>query len=265
MKSIRFSRKYLSIPYIVFLVCFVLIPMFIIIYYAFTNASGQLSFNNVIDFFKEKTKMVVLLRSLLLALANTVICLLIAYPLALLLSNKKYNKNYLIVLMFLMPMWINFVLRTAATRDLLRWIGISGGTNPYTASIIGLVYNYLPFMMLPLYSTMLKMDKSLIEASADLGAKPHQTFYKTIIPMTMPGVISGCIMVFMPTMSSYVIVDIMSAYKISILGNLIENSFSHSLWNGGSFMALIMLIIIGITAILTRNMEKDDSIRGALW
>lgn len=265
MKSFRFSRKQLSIPYVLFLICFVLIPMFIILYYACTDAEGHFSFVNLVTFFQSKAKIVDLIRSFLLAFVNTALCLLIAYPLALILSNKKYNKSYIIVLMFLMPMWINFVLRTAATRDLLRWIGIDGGIYPYTASIIGLVYNYLPFMMLPLYSTMLKMDKNLIEASADLGAKPHQTFFKTIIPMTMPGIISGCTMVFMPTMSSYVIMNIMSENKIAILGNLIEDSFNLSSWNSGSFVALIMLLIIAITSFLTRNMEKDDSVRGGIW
>ncbi len=265
MKSFRFSRKLLSIPYLLFLIFFVLIPTLIIFYYAFTDSNGSFSFGNIVDFVQGKAKVVDLIRSFLLAFINTVLCLIIAYPLALILSNKKYNKSYIIVLMFLMPMWINFVLRTAATRDLLRWIGLDGGIYTYTASIIGLVYNYLPFMLLPLYSTMLKMDRSLIEASADLGAKPHQTFFKTIVPMTVPGIISGVTMVFMPTMSSYVIIDIMSERKIAILGNLIEDSFNLSSWNGGSFVALIMLIIIAITSFLTRNIEKDGTVRGGLW
>lgn len=265
MKSVRFSRKYLSIPYVLFLFCFVVLPIFIIVYYACTDADGQFSFSNLVIFFQSKAKIVDLIRSFLLAGINTALCLLIAYPLALILSNKKYNKNYIVVLMFLMPMWINFVLRTAATRDLLRWIGLDGGIYPYIASIIGLVYNYLPFMMLPLYSTMLKMDKNLIEASYDLGAKPHQVFVKTIIPMTMPGIISGCTMVFMPTMSSYVVVNIMSENKIAILGNLIEDSFNLSSWNSGSFVALIMLLLIAFTSFITRNVEKDDSVRGGLW
>lgn len=151
---------------------------------------------------------------------NTIICLLIGYPIAYLLANKKYNSNKVIVMLFIMPMWINFVLRTAATRDLLTAIGIKGGNMPYLAVMIGMVYNYLPFVILPLYSTMLKMDKSVIEASSDLGAKPYQTFIKTIIPMSMPGIISAATMVFMPTMSSFVISDILGERKIQLLGNL---------------------------------------------
>ena len=265
MKSIRFSRKQLSIPYVLFLICFVALPTLIIVYYACRDASGRISFNNFISFFQNKAKIVDLVRSFMLAFINTAICLLISYPLALILSNKKYNSKVIIVLMFLMPMWINFVLRTAATRELLRMIGLDGGLYPYTASVIGLVYNYIPFMLMPLYSTMLKMDKSLLEASADLGAKPYQTFFKTLVPMTMPGIVSGCTMVFMPTMSSYVIVDIMSEYKIAILGNLIEDSFNLSSWNGGSFVALIMLLIIALSQFLTRNVSKEENVRGALW
>lgn len=263
--KISFTRKNLSIPYVLFLLFFVLIPMFIIVYYAFTNKNGELSFDNVLNFFTERSKILTLLRSFLYAFINTAVCLIISYPLGYLLSNKKYNKHYIIVLMFLMPMWINFVLRIAAIRDLLIWIGIPGSQYKELASIIGLVYNYLPFMLLPLYSTMLKMDKSLIEASADLGATPYKTFYKTMIPMSMPGIISGCTMVFMPTMSSYVVVNIMSEYTESILGNLIDDSFNLSSWNSGSFVALIMLIIIGISTFLTRNSGDENAVRGSIW
>ena len=181
------------------------------------------------------------------------------------LSNRKYNKSMVMVLLFVMPMWINFVLRTAATRDLLYWLGINGGENPYLATMIGMVYNYLPFTILPLYTTMLKMDKSLIEASYDLGAKPYQTFYKTIIPMTMPGIVSAATMVFMPTMSSFVISDIMGERKISLIGNAIQFNFDQSRWHDGSLIALIMLLIIGIITLLTKNIQKEENVRGGLW
>ena len=164
-----------------------------------------------------------------------------------------------------MPMWINFVLRTAATRDLLNAIGINGGETPYFAVLIGMVYNFLPFVILPLYSTMLKLDKSVVEASADLGAKPYQTFIKTIIPMTMPGIISASTMVFMPTMSSFVISDVLGERKIQLLGNLIDLNFNQSQWNNGSTIAVIMLIILGISMLLTKNVKKEDNARGGLW
>jgi spermidine/putrescine transport system permease protein len=203
--------------------------------------------------------------SILIGIANTAICLLIGYPVAMILAKKEYKFSGVFVLLFVMPMWINFVLRTAATRDLLFWLGISGGQQPYLATMIGMVYNYLPFVILPLYTTMLKMDKSQIEASMDLGATPFQTFTKTIIPMTMPGIISASSMVFMPTMSSFVISDVMGERQFSLIGNIIQNYFDQSMWHLGSFFALIMLIIILVSMFLTRNVEKEENARGSIW
>lgn len=265
MSKIRFSRKNLSIPYAIFLVLFVVLPLLLIVYYALTDSSGSLSLGNFVNFFKDKNKLGLLSFSVIIGLANTVLCLLIGYPVAMILSNKKYNKSFVIVLLFIMPMWINFVLRTAATRDLLYWLGINGGENPILATMIGMVYNYLPFTILPLYTTMLKMDKNLIEASYDLGATPRQTFFKTIIPMTMPGIVSAATMVFMPTMSSFVISDIMGERKISLIGNAIQFNFDQSRWNDGSLIALIMLLIIGVITLLTKNVQKEENVRGGLW
>ena len=158
-----------------------------------------------------------------------------------------------------MPMWINFVIRTGATRDLLSWLDISGAKRPQLATLIGLVYNYLPFTILPLYTTMLKMDRSQIEASKDLGANGFQTFTRVIIPLTMPGIVSAATMVFMPTMSSYVISDILSEYKVVLFGAYIDLYFNQNDWNFGSFMALIMLILIFISVFISRKFSNDDS------
>ena len=264
MKKIRFSRKQLAIPYALFLVLFVILPLLLIVYYAFT-IDNHFSFVNFGKFFSDGTKFNTLLIIIVIGALNTIICLIIGYPIAYLLANKKYNSNKVIVMLFIMPMWINFVLRTAATRDLLTAIGIKGGNMPYLAVMIGMVYNYLPFVILPLYSTMLKMVISVIEASSDLGAKPHQSFIKTIIPMSMPGIISAATMVFMPTMSSFVISDILGERKIQLLGNLIDLNFNHSLWNNGSTIALIMLVIIGISMLFTKNVKKEGHTRGGLW
>ena len=164
-----------------------------------------------------------------------------------------------------MPMWINFVLRTGATRELLYWIGLDGGNHPIIATMFGMVYNYLPFAILPLYTTMLKMDRSQMEAASDLGARPAQVFYKVVLPMTIPGIVSAFTMVFMPTMSSYVIADVMSENQLMIIGNLIQLNFDQGLWGIGSAIALIMLIIIGISMFLTRNVDKEENARGGLW
>lgn len=265
MKKIRFSRKQLAIPYALFLILFVVFPLLLIVYYAFTTPQGAFSFANFGKFFTDGTKINTLIISIVIGALNTLLCLLIGYPIAYILANKKYNSNKVIVMLFVMPMWINFVLRTAATRDLLSAIGIKGGNMPYVAVMIGMVYNYLPFVILPLYTTMLKMDKSVIEASSDLGAKPYQTFIKTVIPMSMPGIVSAATMVFMPTMSSFVISDILGERKIQLLGNLIDLNFNHSMWNNGSTIALIMLLIIGVSMLLTRNVKKEEHTRGGLW
>ena len=241
------------------------LPLLLIIYYAFSDASGNLSFKNFIEFFGNKNKIRLLSVSAIIGALNTVLCILIAYPIAMILVNKKFVKSTIIVMLFIMPMWINFVLRTAATRDLLYAIGIEGGNYPYAVTMIGMVYNYLPFAILPLYSTMLKMDKNLIEASYDLGANKRQTFVKTIIPMTMPGIISAAQMVFMPTMSSFVISDVMGERKIQLIGNSIQFNFDQMRWNEGSFIAFIMLAIIAIIMFLTRNTAKEENTRGGLW
>jgi len=264
MSKISFKRKNLSIPYILFLLFFVVVPLGLIVVYALTDEAGHISLTNAISFFSNKNKIGLLSVSIIIGAINTVICLLIGYPLAYLLSNKNYNKSAVIVFLFIMPMWINFVLRTAATRDLLYWIGLNGGDYPYFATVIGMAYNYLPFAILPLYSTMLKMDQNLIDASHDLGANKRQTFFKTVLPMTKSGIVSAVLMVFMPTMSSFVISDVMGERKIQLIGNTIQFNFDQMLWHEGSFIAFIMLAIIGIVALLTRNTKKD-TVGGNLW
>ena len=256
-----FKRKQLCIPYVVFLILFIIFPILLIVVYAFTDKNGFFSFDALVNFFTSWTKINVLFISLFIALLTTIICLIIGYPLAYFLADKKVNKNAVLITLFIAPMWINFVLRTGATRDLLKWIGISGGSNPCLATIIGMVYNYLPFMILPLYTTMIKLDKSQIEAASDLGANPFQVFTLSILPQSAPGIISAILMTFMPTMSSYVISDTLSEGKITLLGNYIYLDFSMSAWNDGSFMALVMLVIVGISMIFNKN--GDEEVRGS--
>lgn len=267
MSKIKLKRKHLAIPYFLFLLFFVVAPLLLIVYYALSDESGRLSLIHLTNFFKNKNKIGLLSISILIGALNTILCLLIGYPIAMILAKKNRGKNKMsmIVLLFIMPMWVNFVLRTAATRDLLYWIGLDGGSHPYLATMIGMVYNYLPFTILPLYTTMLKMDQGLIDASYDLGANKVQTFIKTQIPLSMPGIISAAMMVFMPTMSSFVISDVMGERKIQLIGNTIQFNFDQMRWHEGSFIALIMLIIIGISILLTRNVEKEKDARGGLW
>ena len=268
------QRKYLSIPYVVFLVLFILVPIGIIMFYAFTyeytdpatgvkyiKASGEAFLN----FFTSKSKWNVLFVSLFIATATTLLCLLIGFPLAYFLADKKVNKNAVLVTLFIAPMWINFVLRTGATRDLLTWMGINGGNHPYFATLVGMVQNYLPFVILPLYTTMTKLDKSQIEAARDLGANPTQVFFKNIIPQAVPGIVSACLMTFMPTMSSYVISDTLSEGKITLFGNYIELEFTNKEWHDGSFMALVMLVLIGLTMVISQRFSKEGKKEGGSW
>ncbi len=268
------QRKYLCIPYVIFLLLFILVPIGIICFYAFTyeytdpvtnqtwmRASGEAFLN----FFTSKSKLNVLLVSLFIATLTTLICLIIGFPLAYFLADKKVNKNAVLVTLFIAPMWINFVLRTGATRDLLTWMGINGGNYPYLATLIGMVQNYLPFVILPLYTTMIQLDKSQIEAARDLGANPTQVLFKNIIPQAVPGIVSACIMTFMPTMSSYVISDTLSEGKITLFGNYIELEFTNKAWNDGSFMALVMLVFIAITMVISQKFSKDEERDGGKW
>ena len=263
-KNNIFSRKTLALPYAVFMVLFVLIPLFLIIMYAFTDTDGRFTFENLRTFFSGGHNINTLMFSIFIGMANTGICLLLGYPAAYILAKKEMGYKKATVLLFVMPMWINFVLRTAATRDLLFAMGISGGEHPYAATMIGMVYNYLPFVILPLYTTMTKMNLSLIEASYDLGANKVQTFFKTVLPMTMPGIASAATMVFMPTMSSYVISDVMGERKISLIGNSIQLYFDQGLWNLGSLVALIMLAIMAFGT-LCADSEHEEDARGGLW
>ena len=268
------QRKYLSIPYIVFLILFILVPIGIVIFYAFTyeyvdTVTGEkyikASFEALTNFFTSWSKWNVLFVSLFIATITTLLCLLIGFPLAYFLADKKVNKNAVLVTLFIAPMWINFVLRTGATRDLLTWMGINGGNHPYFATLVGMVQNYLPFAVLPLYTTMTKLDKSQIEAARDLGANPTQVFFKNIIPQAVPGIVSACLMTFMPTMSSYVISDTLSEGKITLFGNYIELEFTNKAWHDGSFMALVMLVLIAITMLISQRFSKEGKKEGGSW
>lgn len=257
-------RKALTIPYAAFLVLFVIFPILLIFFYAFTDKQGNFTLQNFQDVFAgdaANSTFKVIGTSLGVAALTTLICIILAYPIAYILANSKYNKNKIVVYLFLLPMWINFVIRTTATRDMLLLIGIDYRTMPWVTSIIGMVYNYLPFTILPLYNTMLKLDKSQIEAAADLGANPFDVFVKTIIPMTIPGIVSAITMTFMPTMSSYVITDALSGRTITLIGGLIENKFLLSQLNVGSVYAILMLILIGASVVFERHFTEQGGKR----
>jgi len=254
-------------PYGIFMVLFAVIPLFIVAYFAFTDVDGNFSVAQWGTVFGNGSNWKVIGMTFVISALTTFFCLLIAYPIAYLLANSKYNKNKILVYMFLLPMWINFVIRTIGLKSLLN--GMSDALfgfdltaqYPYVAIVIGMVYDYLPFAILPLYNQMLKLDKNQIEAAADLGATPSQVFVKSIIPQTIPGIISACTMTFMPTMSAYVIATAMSEGNKSIIGNLINNYFSVGDATGnhvGSTLSLVMLIIVGVSILIEKLLMKKQ-------
>ena len=220
-----FSRKYLGIPYGLFLILFVAAPLFVLVYYAFTNGQGQFSMVNLQNFFTDPNTLGTLCYSLVLAFVATAVCLIIAYPVAYILSQSKLKRKAVILLLFVMPMWINFTLRITALKEILSMIEGNLAYYPFINTIIGMTYDFLPFMILPLYTTLSKLDKSVIEAASDLGADNFQTFIKVILPLSVPGIVSGVSMVFLPAMTNYVVLDMLynSTY---IMGSLIGSYFS---------------------------------------
>ena len=257
---LRFSRKTLGIPYAVFLLFFVIIPMLVIIFYAFTDKEMHISFENFIRFFSDPTKLSTIVYSLVIALITTAVCLLIAYPVAYILARSKMKMKFVILLLFVTPMWINFVLRVNAIRELLNWIGLLGEAN-YFNTIFGMVYDFLPFMILPLYTTLLKIDESLYEASADLGGNTFTTFTRITLPLSMPGIASGITMVFLPSMTNYVVSDMLGNSKVTIIGKFIYEYFGTN-WHMGSMVALILLIVVFLSTWLTGGFKEESSARG---
>lgn len=208
--------------------------------------------------------------SLLLSIVSTVICLLLAYPLAMILSGMKVNQTSFIVLIFILPMWMNFLLRTMAWQTLLEKNGVINQflnflhlpsiqliNTPY-AIILGMVYNFLPFMVLPLYNVLSKIDKDVISAARDLGATELYTFRKIIFPLSLPGVVSGVIMVFVPALTTFVISDLLGGSKILLIGNVIEQKFKQgSNWHVGSGLSLVLMVFILISMVVTTKYDKD--------
>lgn len=257
MNPVRFSRKYLGIPYALFLLFFVAAPLVVIIYYAFTNASGHFTVSNFTGFFTDANTLGTLVYSLFIALVTTCVCLLLAYPVAYILARSKWKMSSVIIMLFVMPMWINFSLRISALKEILTLIEGNLAFHPFLNSIIGMTYDFLPFMILPIYTTLMKLDTSLMEAAMDLGASDITVFFKVTLPLSMPGIVSGISMVFLPAMTNYVVLDMLynSTY---IMGSLIGSYFSAYNWNGGSMIALILLIIICLFTLATNGISEED-------
>ena len=276
----RFSRKLLAIPYGLFLAAFVVIPLFIIVFYAFTDDSGAFSWDYVKYFFSEdgdnfwdfftSSNFNTIIRSLFIASASTIICLLIAYPIAYIIAKSKIKNKSALLLMFIVPMWVNFVLRINALKELLDWFDVynaSDGWNMFN-TILGMVYDFLPFMILPIYTTIIKIDKSYTEAAQDLGATGAKAFLKITLPLSKAGIMSGVSMVFLPSMTNYVVSNYLTEHNVKIIGKLIDDYFTNDLWHDGSFIALVLLVFMFLITWLTGGFDADEqaNARGtSLW
>ena len=264
----RRKNALLASPYIVWIAAFIIIPLLFIVYYGFTDASGNFTVENINQIARAEYYQALWL-SLVLSVISTVICLLLAYPLALILRNMKLSKQGFIVFVFILPMWMNFLLRTYAWQAILdingildNFLGLFGITdfnfiNTPAAIVLGMVYDFLPFMVLPIYNVLVKLDENVINAARDLGANFFQTLVKIIIPLSMPGVASGVIMVFVPALTTFVISDILGGGKLLLIGNIIENKVKADNLNLAAGLSLVLMVFIIINMLFTGKDESD--------
>lgn len=267
--------KWLSFPYLVWMVGFIIIPLILIVYYGLSAKGGGLTFQNIAQIVDPINRKALVL-ALELSVISTLICLLLAYPLAIILNNTKMKSNSFIVLIIILPMWMNFLLRTIAWQNILERTGVLNNIlkflhlptvniiNTPAAIILGMVYNFLPFMVLPIYNVLIKIDKDVVNAARDLGANTGQTFLKIIFPLSLPGVISGITMVFVPSLTTFVISQILGGGKIVLIGNIIEQQFSRlNNYNAGSGLSLVLMIFILVSMAVISKYDKGSE--GNLW
>ena len=263
------TRRLLAGPYLFWAVSFIIIPLLLIVYYGLTDTDGAFTLLNLAKM-AEPENLKSLGLALLLSLVSTLICLILTYPLAMILSEKNLNQTSFIVLIFILPMWMNFLLRTLAWQTLLEKNGVINSIlaffhlpeqtliNTPAAIILGMVYNFLPFMVLPVYNVLSKIDGDVIYAARDLGANSIQTFTKIILPLSVPGIISGITMVFVPSLTTFVISDLLGGSKILLIGNVIEQEFKQgSNWNVGSGLSLVLMIFIIASMALIAKYDKE--------
>ena len=286
------KRSFFSSPYTLWMIVFTIVPCILVAYYALTDSSGSFSFDNFINFWDSNytvnqmytemgepyTQLIqrgmvnidILVYSLWMALLCTLICLAIGYPAAFFMADKDMKIGATIVVLFIIPMWMNFLLRTVAwmtlledqglINNILRSLGFSGVHLMYNngAVLLGMVYNFLPFMVFPIYTSLNKMDGKLMEAAQDLGANPTRTFLRVTLPLSLPGVISGITMVFMPSVTTFFIPRILGGGNTMMFGDLIENTFlTENNWGVGSALSLVMMVLILLSLSILRKADPE--------
>ncbi|MBO6215303.1 MAG: ABC transporter permease [Lachnospiraceae bacterium] len=256
-----FTRKQLGLPYLFFLILFVLFPLIIIFYYALTDSYGHLTLSNFISFFTNPKALGTLFYSAVIAFLATAGCMLLAYPTAYILARGRIPRGAAWLVIIVLPMWINFTLRMTALKEILSAIEGNLAYYPFVNTVIGMIYDFMPFMVMPLYNSLEKLDQQIIEAAYDLGASKFTVFVKVILPMSTPGIVSGITMVFLPAMTNYVVLDMLynSTY---IMGSLIGSYFSAFNWHSGSMVSAVLLVLIGFMTWLGGRAKEVDRREG---
>ncbi|WP_276905627.1 ABC transporter permease [Peptoniphilus duerdenii] len=273
-------KKY-SYMYFMWSLVFIVFPLILVLVYSFNSSSGMslANFSPTFDNFRrvfEPLYIKIFLVSILLAIGSTLLCIVVGYPVAYYISRMSDKWRNSLMLLFVVPMWMNFLLRTYAWLTLLgnnglinKFLGLFGIAPlnlmyNINAIMLGMVYNFLPFMVLPIYSTLVKMDKSLIEAAKDLGATNAQIFKKVIFPLSLPGVYTGITMVFIPAISTFVIPDLLGGNRFYLIGNLIEKQFTFTGdWAFGSAISIVLILIMFVIMVL-QNLFEDDTEQGGI-
>ena len=263
------SKKSLSAPFLVWIACGTVIPLLVIAYYGLTDRSGSFTMENFLAIFGAEHAKALWL-SLVLAFVSTVICFILAYPLALILRQSKFGKKGFMIFIFILPMWMNFLLRTMAWQVILEKGGLINMLltslhlpalqiiNTPAAIVLGMVYDFLPFMVMPIYNVLEKIDNSIVEAAYDLGATPGRVLLDILLPLSVPGIASGVTMVFVPSLTTFVISNMLGGGKINLIGNIIEQEFTTGAnWNLGSGLSLIMMIFIVVSMAALSKLDKN--------
>lgn len=273
----KFRQQFLAGPYLIWIVGFILLPMLMIVYYAFTGSDNTFTLEYIAATFTSETNRRTMALSLELGIICTLICLFLAYPVAMILSGMHIKNQGLVVFVFMLPMWMNFMLRILAWKLLLSKNGVINTVlaslglgriniiNTPAAVVLGMVYDFLPFMLLPIYNAMTRIRKDWIEAARDLGAGSVTIFFKIIVPLTLSGVISGIVMVFVPSLTSFAISQVLGGGHVLLIGNVIEQNFMQGAqWNAGSGLSFVLMIFVIASMAVVGLLDRDEE-GTAIW
>lgn len=267
----RGKGKYLvSGPFTIWIIGFILLPLCFVLYYAFVGADGSFTLENFRAAFTDSNNLKALWMTVRISVCSTLICFLLAYPLALFLNSLKTAKKGLIVFFIILPMWMNFMLQIIAINVLLEDNGVLNQilslfglpnlsllSTPY-AIAIGMVYDYFPFMVLPIYNAVSRIDHSVIEAAEDLGASRFTVLRKVIFPLSMPGIVSGITMVFVPSISDFAIAEMLGGSKVLLIGNIVEMNFTKGFYSTGAAQAAVLMVFVVVTMLLTGGSKNQE-------